>query len=78
LTPIFTFRWDQTPADLASFIASVPSTMQVQLGGFETILLTTYGVTIPDAEIPLMRSTYASRTEAELCAWMDLPYCAGL
>jgi len=56
----------------------VPSTMQVQLGGFETILLTTYGVTIPDDQIPLMRSTYASRTEAELCAWMDLPYCAGL
>jgi len=78
LTPIFTFRWDRTPADLADFIASAAGTMQVQFEGFKTILDSDYGVTIPDDQIPLMRSTYAAGTEADVCSWVDLRYCAGL
>ena len=73
ITPIFTWRWDQDP--LAGAIRFTPSTMLTQTEAFKTILQTDYALALPDEQLPFVTSRYAPKTEADLCAWTDYPYC---
>lgn len=76
VTDMFTFREDQTPADLAEMIAFVPGTMQVQLGALASTLETEYDVTLSEDQLPLVTSTYEPQTEEDVCDWVpELLYC---
>jgi len=74
-TKMFSFREDQTPEDLADFIRSVPSTMQVQLDALANTLNQNYGINLPEDQLPLVTSTYVPQTEADICTWVYMPFC---
>jgi hypothetical protein len=71
--PLFrTFRPD-LPLD-PQLVRDVPQTMTTQLDGFlGTVRVDVPG--FPEAEAPLVRGTYLPRSEAQLCADVQLPYC---
>lgn len=78
LAGIFTSRADQAPADLAEFIRNVPSEMQVQLDVLYYDLRRVHGITLPEADLPFVTSTYAPGTEADICTLVNLTYCETL
>lgn len=73
ITPIFCYRWDQTP--VVDQLRWTPSTLETQCDAFKTVLAGDYGITVQDAQIPFFMSIYKARPEETLCEWMDLPYC---
>ncbi len=70
----FAWRPDQTPSQLYGMVRSVPSTMEVQLGGFKTLLKES-SLSIPNRDIPAVLSLYEGKTLQELCTWADLKIC---
>jgi hypothetical protein len=78
VTPMFTFRSDQTSTTLADFIASVPSTMQVQLGALATWIGSEHQTTLLEAELPAVTSLYQAGTEQDVCDLVAPIYCQTL
>lgn len=77
-TSIFTFRLDQTPADLADFIASVPSTMQTQSAAFQTIVQSELGVAVDSSDVAQYTSKYEPGTLEEVCELTGMKFCDDL
>ena len=73
LTPIFTWRWDQDM--IVSQVASTPLNTLVQSAGFRTVLLDDHGLTLPDEDIPHVRSLYEGKTLEDVCNVVDLKIC---
>jgi hypothetical protein len=67
ITPMFTFRPHQTPADLVDQLASAPRQMQTLTGSLTTLLQSGYSVSLPEAELPLVTSAYTPGSLDEVC-----------
>jgi hypothetical protein len=76
ITPIFTYRWDQTP--VVDQLRWTPSTLEIQYDAFKNVLTDDYGLSIEDAKVPFFTSIYDAQHEETLCEWMDLSYCEDL
>jgi hypothetical protein len=77
-TPLFTFRRDQKPADLAEFIGFVPSTMVTQLEGMKTVLRTKGVPDMAEDLLPGILSRYQAGTIDEVCSRVpSLAVCPG-
>jgi hypothetical protein len=52
VTPMFAFRWDQAPKDMAELIGWIPFTMQTQTGSLATTLALKHSTNLPEADLP--------------------------
>jgi hypothetical protein len=75
ITPMFTFRWDQTPMDLVEQLQWTPDSMITQTGGFQSLLSMDYGVTVSDEDAPWYTCGYTPHDTDWLCEYRDPPYC---
>lgn len=75
ITPVFTFRWDQTP--LIDQLKWAPSIMQTQSDGFKNYMNTSYGITVSDNDESFYTGIYTSHDETWICEEFNLPYCTG-
>ena len=75
ITPLFTFRWDQTPLDLLEQLQWTPATMATQAEAFKSLLFMDYGVTVDDENEPYYTCAYTSHDTDWLCLYRDPPYC---
>jgi hypothetical protein len=73
ITPLFTMRWEHTPADMVSTLGFVPHTMQVQTGSLITTLAGNHATTLPEADLARVTSRYQPGTVDDVCdrVWMD-------
>ena len=73
VTPMFAFRWDQAPKDMAELIGWIPFTMQTQTGSLATTLALKHSTTLPEADLPGVLSRYQPGHIPEICAraWME-------
>ena len=77
-TQMFTFRRDQTPADLAEFIKTAPATMLVQLGNLQTTLTRLHSTTLDEEQLPAVTSRYQAGTVDDVCARVPgMKFCGG-
>jgi hypothetical protein len=68
ITPIFTFRWDQTVADEESAVIASVTTMNTQTEVFRNTVSDSFGVDLTDEDIASILTDYRAGTLDDVCS----------